>query len=441
MENLILQVISAILQAIACGYFLFTFTQGLSNTIFSKKQKILATVCLLGVVILCIALKMILPETNVFLFVNTIIGALLIIVILHRILNVTKLKAFLSMICMIICFAISEILVVNTAKLLFNYKSLSDPRLSLAIVVLIFIFTHFASYIANKVTKPNLISSSASTKQLINIILLILVGIIPQIVVFAFIKYDYSSVILMITTLQIVLVSYITYMYFKVNIENEKSQSDLSASELHNKTLISMVDGVRTLKHDYNNIIQALNGYVSTRQYDKLQEHIDYVLKECNIVNNLSIIDPKIFNEPAIYGVVGAKYFLALERNISFELDIICNMQDIQFAKPELSRIIGILLDNAMEATEQAPEKYMRLEMKYDNRKNSDVIRVINTYDTNLKIDLNNIYRKGVSSKKVKSGIGLWEVKNLIKKQRNSQIYATIEGNKFVQNIIIEKIQ
>ena len=77
--------------------------------------------------------------------------------------------------------------------------------------------------------------------------------------------------------------------------------------------------------------------------------------------------------------------------------------------------------------------------MKFDRKRNADIIRVINTYDTSINIDLESIYKKGVSSKKKKSGIGLWEVKKIISKQSNSQIYPTIEKDKFVQNIIIEK--
>ena len=49
------------------------------------------------------------------------------------------------------------------------------------------------------------------------------------------------------------------------------------------------------------------------------------------------------------------------------------------------------------------------------------------------------VFKKGYSSKEVKSGIGLWEVKKLIDKSGNSQIYASIEKNQFIQNIIIEK--
>ncbi|CCY71266.1 histidine kinase [Clostridium sp. CAG:921] len=202
-----------------------------------------------------------------------------------------------------------------------------------------------------------------------------------------------------------------------------------------------MVDGVRTLKHDYNNIMQALNGYVSTKQYDKLQEHINSVLKECNVVNNLSVIDPKLFNEPAIYGIVGSKFFLATEADITFDFDVTSDIATIPFPMPELSRILGILLDNAIEATKKATKQYIRLEIKFDNRKNADIIKVINTYDANITININDIYKKGYSTKEVKSGIGLWEVKKLIKKNPNSQIFAYVneDEHQFIQNIIIER--
>ena len=232
----------------------------------------------------------------------------------------------------------------------------------------------------------------------------------------------------------------LTFIFFKRTLERDKAQSDLFISETHNKTMIGMVDGVKTLKHDYNNIMQALSGYVATKQYDKLEEHINKVLQECNVVNNFSTITPELFNEPAIYGIMGAKYFLAADKDIKVDLDITCDFTKISFPMPELSRILGIILDNAMEATEKSNNKYIRFEARYDSRKNADVLKIVNTYDTSINIDLEKIYEKGVSSKKVKSGIGLWEVKKLIKKNKNAQIYPTIENDKFVQNIVIERI-
>ncbi len=278
-------------------------------------------------------------------------------------------------------------------------------------------------------------------KQLGIFLTLIILCIFPQFIIFILNEYDYPQHFLLLNSIQVIIVCIVIFTSFKNSIEKEKAQNDLVTMTLHNKTMTGMVDGVRKLKHDYNNIMQALNGYVSTKQYDKLQEHINSVIGECNDINNLSTIDSKIFNDPAIYGIVGAKYFLATENNIKFEFDIATDISKIEFSMPDLSRILGILLDNAIEATSKLEsDRYIKLEMRYDKKKCADIIKVYNTYDTNININTQDIFKKGFSSKKVKSGIGLWEVKKLIDKSKNSQIFATIEKDKlFVQNIIIEK--
>ena len=137
---------------------------------------------------------------------------------------------------------------------------------------------------------------------------------------------------------------------------------------------------------------------------------------------------------------MGAKYFIAADKEITVDLDVTCDFTKISFPMPEFSRILGILLDNAIEATQKTDNKYIRFEARYDLRKNADIIKLINTYNTSIDIDLNKIYEKGFSIKKVKSGIGLWEVKKIVKKNKNSQIYATIENGKFVQNFVIERL-
>lgn len=357
-------------------------------------------------------------------------------------------KSLLVTILMIVFSAITELVTMSLSRIIFqksveeilnsglltNLSLLIQCIITLSLTKLILIFINKRNILVDNIKK-------ITYKQILLYASLLAIYIFPQMILMISNYYAYSNTFLIVNTIQFILIVIFLSIYIKKSMEHDKVQMDLYTSELHNKTLVGMVDGVRTLKHDYNNIIQALNGYVATKQYDKLTEHINGVLKECNIVNNLSVIDPKIFNEPAIYGVVGAKYFLANKDNITFDFDILTDISKIAFPMPDLSRILGILLDNAIEATKKSNNQYIRLEMKFDKRKNADIIRVINTFDTNIQIDLNKIYEKGFSTKKVKSGIGLWEVKKLIDKNKNSQVFATIEKDKFVQNIIIEKTE
>lgn len=441
MENLIFLSISSIIMITLYVYFLLTVCKLLKPEKITKNKIIIV----IATVSLChfgaTALKSVIPLSNTILFIIVLTA------LLHFLLHNTILKSFLVSISFIIFIAITETLSIVLSTVLFNadYQSFSSNNYKVIIALIIQLLLSMGiikliSLIFCKQFNLKLMFSNITKKQIIILAIAIMICTFPQIVLLILNEYSYPISFLIMNTIQFIVVCVFLFFYLKAKIEFEKTQSDLFTSELHNKTLIGMVDGVRTLKHDYNNIIQSLNGYVSTKQYDKLQDHINYVLSECNIVNNLSVIDPKIFNEPAIYGIVGSKFFLALEDDIKFDLDIATDISKIQFSMPDLSRILGILLDNAMEATKKCDTPYIRLEMKYDKRKCADVINVINNYDTSITINLEDIYKKGFSTKQVKSGIGLWEVKKLVNKQKNSQIFATTEKGKFTQHLIIEKI-
>ena len=431
MDNLLIFISNAIIQTFLCGYTVYSISKFFVSEPFSKKQNILLIITSLLGVTFSLIVKNYIPT------VNMVTCMVVFILISHFILKITWLKSLLIAILSMTYAAITEIICFFIGIITFNAEVselTNQPLISIALsllqCILSFVVLNALHFVTNKKTNIQYVLGNISYKQILAFSVALALCIFPQMIIFVLTDYSYPTVFLIINSLQFILICIFLFVYLKKSVEHEKTQSDLFTSELHNKTLVGMVDGVRTLKHDYNNIMQALNGYVSTKQYDKLQNHINGVLEECNIVNSLAVIDPKIFNDPAIYGIVGSKFFLANEQNLPFEFDIVTNIAEIQFPMPDLSRILGILLDNAMEATKKAKKPLIRLEMKFDKRKCADVIRVVNTYDTSINIDLEAIYKKGFSTKKVKSGIGLWEVKKLVSKVRNAQVYATIENDK-----------
>lgn len=441
MHKFIVMGIGVLIKTTVTAYFISILASVLENKKHSKRQIIISLILIsLGIFISTFGK---IPNA----VLKLLICSLPTLVSLTFVLKIKFIKSVLITIGTFLSFAITELIsililsaifrctldnIINNTAYLVTFTFLQN--------LLILILVKLSMFLISKFTKFNDISESITSNQIFSLILLIGLCLLPKILIRGLNYYDYPTSFLVLSVIETVVMGIAIFVFFKRTVERDKAQSELLLSEMHNKTMVGMVDGVRTLKHDYNNIMQALSGYVSTKQYDKLEEHIKKVLQECNVVNNFSVITPELFNEPAIYGIMGAKYFLAVDKDITVDLDVTCNFTKICFSMPELSRILGILLDNAMEATEKAKQKYIRFEAKYDKRKNADVIKVINTYDTSINIDLDKIYEKGVSSKKVKSGIGLWEVKKLVKKNKSSQIFATIEGGKFVQNLIIERL-
>ena len=81
--------------------------------------------------------------------------------------------------------------------------------------------------------------------------------------------------------------------------------------------------------------------------------------------------------------------------------------------------------------------KILNISFEEDKVKNAKLIKISNSIkDEN--IDVDKIFEKGVSSKKIKSGLGLWEVKRLVDSKKNSEIYTSVDNNMFSQELIIQ---
>lgn len=64
----------------------------------------------------------------------------------------------------------------------------------------------------------------------------------------------------------------------------------------------------------------------------------------------------------------------------------------------DFARILGILLDNAIEASKECEEKIINIAFREDSRNNRQLIIIENTY-TNKDIDTEKIFEKGITEK------------------------------------------
>jgi len=87
--------------------------------------------------------------------------------------------------------------------------------------------------------------------------------------------------------------------------------------EERNKNLLEITDNIRCFKHDFNNIMQAINGYLDVKDINALQKYFNCVIKECNHINLVEILDSQVMDNPAIYSVLSNKYQQAKENNIT----------------------------------------------------------------------------------------------------------------------------
>lgn len=210
----------------------------------------------------------------------------------------------------------------------------------------------------------------------------------------------------------------------------------LESSEEYNKTLHILHDSVRGFKHDFDNIVTTIGGYIKTDDMDGLKKYYSQLEEDCEKVNNLYILNPDIINNPGIYNLLTTKYGEAEEKGIKVNLTFLLDLNELHMKIYEFARILGILLDNSIEAASECTEKILNLVFRNDSKNNRNLVLVENTYN-DKDVDLNEIFNKGVTGKENHTGLGLWEIRQILNKNNNVNLHTTKNEQYFSQQLEI----
>lgn len=196
---------------------------------------------------------------------------------------------------------------------------------------------------------------------------------------------------------------------------------------------------LREFKHDYQNLLFSMNSYIIEEDLEGLQKYYDQnILPTREIMNltpvNLSLLDK--INVPEIRSLLSLKLMMAIEKSISLQITIPEEVKIDSKHTVNLVRILGIVLDNATEGA--AVTKKKKIELLILKKKNSLVIRVVNTTINTL--PLNQLKQKVFSTKSnpKNEGLGLHILDNLAKTNPYLLIETSIENQRFSQTIYIQ---
>ncbi len=273
--------------------------------------------------------------------------------------------------------------------------------------------------------------------------LIIILNFIIGIITISLQLYSYNLYYDKILHTYFLISTIILIFYFSISIYSlsrttklESTTRDLEGEKLVNKSLTILHDNIRAFKHDFNNIVQAIGGYISTNDMEGLKKYYSQLLDDCQRVNNLTTLSPQVINNPAIYSLLASKYHKADELGIKINLEIFIDLNTLNVKIYELTRIMGILLDNAIEATLECDEKIINVTMRKDDSHHRQLLIIENTY-LNKDINLDKIFEKSYSTKPNNTGLGLWEVRQILKKNNNLNLFTTKDDKFFKQQLEI----
>lgn len=247
-----------------------------------------------------------------------------------------------------------------------------------------------------------------------------------------------------IPLISIILILIIIYNYdrsLKIEMDLKRETEEKTSIEKYAHVVEEMYSETRKFKHDYINMLIPLKEYIDTSNVNDLKDFFyDNVLNmDKNIKwNNTNIDKLKYIKIPPLKALLSTKLIKALISGINIKVEIIEDISQISMNTMDLCRILGILLDNAIEASKMCdlPKLYFCICIKKDYV----VIAIHNNFE-NAKPVIHKIYKKGFSTKGDGRGLGLYILKNIIDtKYDNVFINTSVENNMFIQELWVKNI-
>lgn len=140
----------------------------------------------------------------------------------------------------------------------------------------------------------------------------------------------------------------------KHNNKELQEQNRIISMQIRNQNEISeMYSNLRSLKHDMNNHLHTISGYIQTEDYEKAEIYIQ------KIAGEISMFEVYQSGNQEIDALIGSKNTLAKKNGIQLDIDIAVPAT-LQISAEHLSIVLGNLYDNAIDANMKIEEKEKR---------------------------------------------------------------------------------
>jgi two-component system sensor histidine kinase AgrC len=201
----------------------------------------------------------------------------------------------------------------------------------------------------------------------------------------------------------------------------------------------NMYSSLRSFKHDYSNIMLSMSGYIEANDISGLREYFDkeiLPLSKKSTKNTAHINQLMNIKTTALKSIVSSKLLYAIELNISVSIEITDKIISLPMDTLDLCRIIGIFLDNAIEASLETEQPSIRFALI--NLETEYIFIISNTF-LEKGISFSTLSKPNFSTKGANRGIGLYNASKIISKYNHVFLDTEVQNNKFVQCLHISK--
>lgn len=196
---------------------------------------------------------------------------------------------------------------------------------------------------------------------------------------------------------------------------------------------------MRKFRHDYVNILSTMSDFIRENDMEGLDQYFHeeiLPMQDSMQMNAIKINGIENLKVREIKGLLTTKILQAQEKNIRISIEVPETIEKIEMPIINLSRVIGILLDNAIEASEKIVDDPLIRIAFIKNEDDSVMFIVMNKCDTDMP-RVHTLFQENFSTKGKNPGLGLSTLKELTDTTSNVLLDTTIDNNYFIQKVEI----
>lgn len=309
-----------------------------------------------------------------------------------------------------VIFVVIAILLAYILKFLFkklkgSYLSLNKKYITIITIVLLFSFVFF--YIISQ--------TDLSANDSLTLYAFIFVGLIIFLSILIFVLSTFT----------------LREMKYKRNLEEIETYYEYTLR------IESINNEMRKFRHDYVNILSTLSEFIREDDMQGLKKYFNeqiVPMKDNMKTRSIKINGIENLKVREIKGLITTKILQAQEKAIPISIEVPDEIDKIEMNTIEFSRISGIILDNAIEASEVLDDPLIQI--AFINNEESVTFIVMNKCSDDTP-KIHELFEEGFSTKGDNRGLGLSTLKELTDQNENVLLDTVIENGYFVQKVEI----
>ncbi|MEB8068677.1 quorum-sensing sensor histidine kinase AgrC [Mammaliicoccus fleurettii] len=194
---------------------------------------------------------------------------------------------------------------------------------------------------------------------------------------------------------------------------------------------------MRKFRHDYVNILATLSDYIREDDMEGLRVYFDQNIAHLHDdmkVNAIKINGLQNLHVREIKGLLTTKIIQSQEQNINISVEITEQIDHINMNIVELSRCIGIIMDNAIEASEFVDNPTIQIAFI---KNDESILLVFMNKCSKDTPKVHKLFEDHYSTKGRKRGIGLTTLKEITEKTDHVFLDTFINNQYFIQKLEI----